>query len=346
MVTLATIPVPLSVSDCGLPAALSATLIVAVRAPVAVGVNVTLITHDPVFATSTKPAVQVVVPATMAKSPALAPVMVTGVPAASVTEDAAEFDKVSVIAALVVPCAWLPNCTGAGASPIVPVPVPLSVSACGLPGALSVTLICAVRAPVAPGVKVTLMTHEPVLATNTKPATQVVVPPTMAKSLALAPVNVTGVPAPNVAAPLPVLDTVIVTGAPVVPCAWLPNGTGEGARPTFATVTVKIWAPDNPPPGPGLNVDTATTPAVLIRFVGTVTVNELPLQVVGFSTAFPNCTIVRAGTLWHSKLRPFKVNGNGALFANICVGAILLSVDAGPVTPNGIGLVGLLGLFA
>jgi hypothetical protein len=104
MVTLATVPVPFSTSVCGLPGALSATFIVAVRAPVALGVKVTFITHVPLVAASTEFAVQVVVPGTMAKSAAFAPVIVTGVAA---REEGAVpvLDTVIVTAELVVPCA-------------------------------------------------------------------------------------------------------------------------------------------------------------------------------------------------------------------------------------------------
>jgi hypothetical protein len=65
--------VPLSAAACGLPVALSATLIEAVRAPLAVGLNVTLIAHVPDAAT--------LVPHVLVceKSPALAPVIVTPV---------------------------------------------------------------------------------------------------------------------------------------------------------------------------------------------------------------------------------------------------------------------------
>ena len=108
------------------------------------------------------------------------------------------------------------------------------MSVCGLPGALSVTLIVAVRAPAPPGVKVTLTTHAPVLAIRTKFAVHVVVPGTMAKSAEFVPVKVTGLAPARVAELPPVLVTVIVTGLPVVPCCWLPNGTGLGARATLA----------------------------------------------------------------------------------------------------------------
>ena len=105
MVTLATVPVPFSTSVCGLPGALSATFIVAVRAPVALGVKVTFITHEPLVATRMKFGVQVVVPGTMAKSAAFAPVMVTGVAAAREDGAVPVLDTVMVTAELVVPCA-------------------------------------------------------------------------------------------------------------------------------------------------------------------------------------------------------------------------------------------------
>jgi hypothetical protein len=76
----------------------------------------------------------------------------------------------------------------------------------------------AARAPVALGVKVTFITHVPVSAISGKFAVQVVVPGTMAKSAAFAPVMVTGVPAPRVAGAVPVFETVIVTAELVVPC--------------------------------------------------------------------------------------------------------------------------------
>ena len=62
------VPVPVKVTDWGLPGTLSVILIEAVRLPEAVGVNVTLIVQVP-FATTVPPHVLV-----WAKSPALAPV--------------------------------------------------------------------------------------------------------------------------------------------------------------------------------------------------------------------------------------------------------------------------------
>jgi len=64
----ATVPVPVRLTVCGLPAALSEMLTVAARVPAAVGVNVTLIVQLPPDATELP---QVVV---SGKSPGLAPV--------------------------------------------------------------------------------------------------------------------------------------------------------------------------------------------------------------------------------------------------------------------------------
>src|SRR5208282_3394267 len=69
-VTVGKIPVPLSETPCGLPAALSVTESVAARAPLALGVNATLMVQLPPTASG---AVQLSV--VTAKSPLLVPVM-------------------------------------------------------------------------------------------------------------------------------------------------------------------------------------------------------------------------------------------------------------------------------
>jgi hypothetical protein len=73
---LAAAPVPARPAVCGLPVALSAMLTLAVRAPVAVGLNVTLMAQFAFAASVAGLTGQVFV---CAKSPALAPVMVTPV---------------------------------------------------------------------------------------------------------------------------------------------------------------------------------------------------------------------------------------------------------------------------
>jgi hypothetical protein len=154
--TLASTPVPFSVVCCGVPGASSATFTVAVRAPVVVGVNVTLITHAPPFAVSTKFATHVVVPGTIAKSPGFVPVIVTGAPAVSVAAKLPEFVTVMVCAALVVPCFWFPKGTGFGATPtLASTPVPVSGTELGLDFALLVTVANALFAPTLVGEKLT-----------------------------------------------------------------------------------------------------------------------------------------------------------------------------------------------
>src|SRR5579863_10115732 len=81
----------------------------------------------------------------------------------------------TLVTALAALMFWFPNGilfgarTAAGA-----VPVPFRTPVCGLPGASSEILSVAVRAPVAPGVKVTLTMQDPVFAISTKFATHVV----------------------------------------------------------------------------------------------------------------------------------------------------------------------------
>ena len=83
----------------------------------------------------------------------------------------------------VLPIVTKPNGSGFGvnvAAAAVAVPVPLSATVCGDGVALSRMVSVPVRAPVAVGVKVTLMTHVPPAAT-VAPLVHVVVPVTIAK---------------------------------------------------------------------------------------------------------------------------------------------------------------------
>lgn len=152
---VALVPVPVNATVCGLPLALSVMVSVPMRVPVAVGVNVTLITQ--VF----DPAVAGKVAGLIGHAPA--PVLVS----AKSPEAAIElivraavpvFVSVTVIAALVVPCTWLPNVKLVGASPTPgAVPVPVNGAVCVPEPALSVTVSVPARAPKAVGVNVTLM---------------------------------------------------------------------------------------------------------------------------------------------------------------------------------------------
>ena len=64
--------------------------------------------------------------------------------------------RVTVFAAVLTPTETDPKATARGESFAV-VPTPLRITFCGLPAPLSVTLSDALRAPVAAGVKVTLI---------------------------------------------------------------------------------------------------------------------------------------------------------------------------------------------
>lgn len=141
--------------------------------------------------------------------------------------------SVIVDAALVVPTAWVANTTDAGlrlaAGGVVAVPDRLT--ACGLPAALSVTVMAADRAPAAVGVKVTLIVHD---AFTARLLPHVVV---RAKSPALVPVTVMLV---IVSEPVPVLVSVTVDAALVVLITWLAKVRVVGARLTAGVAVTPL----------------------------------------------------------------------------------------------------------
>jgi len=94
--SFAVVPIPLSVTFCGLPAALSLMLTAAVRVPLAVGLNVTLILQ---LAPAANELPQVCV---CAKFPGLVPVIAMLLMVKLVVP---VFLRVTVLAALVVPTA-------------------------------------------------------------------------------------------------------------------------------------------------------------------------------------------------------------------------------------------------
>jgi hypothetical protein len=149
--TMGGTPVPMRLTVCGLPLELSVRLTAAARDPLAVGLNVTLIEHLAPAATLDPQ------PLVCAKSPGLAPVsaMLEMLKAAVPV-----FVSVTVWAALVEPTAWpakarlLGDTLAMGA-----VPVPLRLTVCGLPLALSVNVTAAERVPLAVGLNVTLIEH-------------------------------------------------------------------------------------------------------------------------------------------------------------------------------------------
>jgi hypothetical protein len=161
--------------------ALSVIVKEALRAPVLPGVKVTLILQVALAASVLVLAGQVLV---WAKSLALVPLSAMLL---IVRGDVPELVSVIVWGELVLPVLWLPKFTLVGfkVTAGVPgvVPAPVRVAVCGLPVALSVTVRVAVRAPVLPGVKVTLMVQE---AFALREAGQLLV---WAKSLALVPLS-------------------------------------------------------------------------------------------------------------------------------------------------------------
>jgi hypothetical protein len=149
------VPVPEMASDCGVPLALSETLTLALRVPVAVGLNVTLIVQLP-FADSEELVVQVP-PLAIAKSEAFVPVMENPL---SVSVPPPLFVTVTAWAALVVPTSWPEKVkppVGVKLAVGAAAPVPERLTDCGLFRALSLTIRLPVRVPVPVGVKVTVI---------------------------------------------------------------------------------------------------------------------------------------------------------------------------------------------
>ena len=200
---LLAVPVPVSATVCGEPAALSATLMLAVLAPAETGLNVT-------ESVQLEPAASVV-PQVLdnTKSSAWAPVTVM-----DENDNAALplLATVTVLAADVVPLGCDAKASElalnftAAAPPAVPVPVSLTV--CGEPVALSEILMPAALAPAETGLNVTERVQ---LAPAASVAPQVL---DNTKSSACAPVNAMEL---NVKADLLLLVKVTVSAADVVP---------------------------------------------------------------------------------------------------------------------------------
>src|SRR4051812_22480441 len=142
-------PVPLSGALCGPPGASSETVSVPTRGPVVVGAKVVLIEQDALTASVAGAIGHVLVRAKSLPVTAMA-VMASGAVPVLV--------NVVVRAALVVPTSWEPNAWLAGLRLAAgAVPVPDSATACGEPAASSATWRLAARAPLADGVKVTVI---------------------------------------------------------------------------------------------------------------------------------------------------------------------------------------------
>jgi hypothetical protein len=140
------IPVPVRATACGLPPPSSLISSVALRGPVAVGLNVTLIVQG---VTAPKVLPQVL-GGEREKSPAFAPKIAI---CHKFIVAAPKFVRVAVFAVLGVPTAWLPKGRLVGAR-LAAVPTPVRTTVWGLPTALSLMLIEDLRGPAAVGLKV------------------------------------------------------------------------------------------------------------------------------------------------------------------------------------------------
>ena len=216
------VPVPVSVTVCGLPVALSVNVIAPVRVPVAVGLNVIEKTHDG----ASSPMLGHCASVAPAKSPLVTMLL-------KISGNSPLFDTVTVCAALVVPTAWLPNVNDVGEIPITAAtPVPVNVTVCGLPVALSVNVIVPLRTPVAVGVNVMWKVHG--VPSTAMPGHCASVAPAKSPVVAIL-VNVTAV--------LPVFDTVSVSGLLVVPTPSSPNSNVVGVIvivPAVAVLNVAV----------------------------------------------------------------------------------------------------------
>jgi len=139
-------PVPERLELCGLLPALSDTVSVPFRVPVAVGLKVTLIVHLP-FAMSDPPQRLVA-----EKSPLVVTLKI-------VIAVVKLFVSVKATGALAVPRDVLVKFFELGARLVTCTPIPLKLTVCGLPLALSVMFSDPLNVPVVAGLKVTEIVH-------------------------------------------------------------------------------------------------------------------------------------------------------------------------------------------
>jgi hypothetical protein len=158
MVVVGAVPVPFKVIMCGLPVALVERVMPPEIAPVTVGVNVKDMEHDMPDATP----VQVL--AVIVKGP------VTAGPA-TVRANPPVLVMVNVCAVLVVVTNWAGKlkvvALGLKTGGPAMMPVPVSITVCGLPGALDVMVMVPDAAPTAPGAKIRLSTQMPIAGMRT-----------------------------------------------------------------------------------------------------------------------------------------------------------------------------------
>jgi hypothetical protein len=140
-------PVPLRATPCGLPVPEDETVTAPDRVPPAVGVNATFTVQVlPCARVDGHVFVWLKSPLAETEMPVIDPLFAVIVSACDV---------------LVVPVVWAPNSSAFVERPSDGwAPVPLRLMLCGLPEPDDVTLITPLRAPVAVGVKVTVIVHE------------------------------------------------------------------------------------------------------------------------------------------------------------------------------------------
>lgn len=227
----------------GTPLLSSVNVSVAVLVPTAAGVNVTLHVQLPFVAATVEPLVQVVPPEAMAKSPALAPVIVT-VARCSVVVPV--LVNVPFSGALVVftACAGKEIVVGESRTTGA-VPLPVNATDCVVPGVAplsSVNVSDAVREPSAVGVNFTLHVQFPAATTRTavgRPVAQLVPAVTIEKSEAFGPTIATAVMCKT---SVPVLLRVPFCAVLGVLTSWFPkaavavDGVATGAIPVPESV--------------------------------------------------------------------------------------------------------------
>ena len=227
-------PLPVSAIERGLPNAESVMLTEAIRVPVAVGLNVTLMMQldvGPVPVGSVAGSVpQVFV---CAKSPACAPAMPI---ALIVSGPVPVLVSVAVLTPLVVDTFWLPKSSAAGARLTMgAVPLPLSGIVCGLPVAESaMDSVADFSSAGTFGLNVTLMVQ-------LAPGARVVTPPQVVavKEGIFVPVIVIEL---IVSAPVPVFFNVTGLLGLVVPTNWSPKSSAVGARFAAGAVPLPVSA--------------------------------------------------------------------------------------------------------
>src|SRR5437899_2667649 len=209
MVTAGAMPIPASDTDCRPEERRVGKVTVAVRARAAVGVNVRL--RRQLAPATTVLTLVTVFAVAMGKEFGFVPVRAMLV---MLRVAVPLLVRVTVCTGLVVLRRWSPKARLVGAMVTAgAMPIPASDTDCGLPGASSVMVTVAVRAPVAAGVKLMLIVQLAPGATEPAPVGQVL-PAAKAKSAACAPVMVmlvrfSGVP--------PLLVSVRFCAALVVP---------------------------------------------------------------------------------------------------------------------------------